>query len=340
MDVLDNTSKVSDEAVRESLLSERELRLYQNLRHDMRSILHYLTDKNIHNISVSDGGLLWIDTKEGKFNVGKVTSAESLRIIQDVAGIAHTCVRSDMPTLMTDFPFYKEFSGQRFTAMVPPVTTTPTFQIRKHSPVLICLEKYIETGRLTEAQYETVIGLIKENANILISGQPNCGKTTFMNSLISESVKQFPNDRFVILENTRELQCEALNKFSILCPENVFSMQEGVKVSMRVSPDRILAGEIIDKAAFAVGKAWNTGCRGGICTLHANDCKAALQRFSDLCMEAGLQEAPLSLIAHTIHAVIHIGKEGENPGVIKEIVRVKGLVREGNRQVFKLEQIG
>jgi Flp pilus assembly CpaF family ATPase len=84
-----------------------------------------------------------------------------------------------------------------------------------------------------------------------------------------------PTERIVILEDTRELQCEARNAVQLHTGE-VADLTRLVRVTMRLRPDRIIVGEVRGGEALALLKAWNTGHPGGITTVHANSAAAAL----------------------------------------------------------------
>ena len=82
-------------------------------------------------------------------------------------------------------------------------------------------------------------------------------------------------------------------------------------------------------------KAWNTGCPGGICTVHANGAEEAIQRILDLAMEAGLTVPPVSLVLHTIEAVVSVIRSGSKKGFINEIVTIEEY-RDGKFNFKKL----
>ena len=96
-----------------------------------------------------------------------------------------------------------------------------------------------------------------------------------------------------------------------------------LRSAMRMRPDRILIGEIRGGEALDMLKAWNTGCPGGICTVHANGAMEAIQRVMDLAMEAGLTAPPIQLVLHTIHAVVSVKRNGNQKGFIDDILTVE-----------------
>jgi len=184
------------------------------------------------------------------------------------------------------------------------------------------LDDYIQSQRITEHQAEVLCNLVKERKNILISGGPGSGKTTFTNALIVEAVKSDENQRFLILEDLPELQCSATNLVAMLTSDDV-DMTGLLRAAMRMRPDRILIGEVRGKEALDMLKAWNTGCPGGICTVHANGAEEAVQRILDLAMEAGLTVPPIALVMHTVDVIVSITRNGSQKGFINEIMTIE-----------------
>jgi type IV secretion system protein VirB11 len=108
---------------------------------------------------------------------------------------------------------------------------------------------------------------IRERRNIVIAGGTASGKTTLASALMREIVALgAPAEGIAILEDTRELQCEARNAIQ-LHTGDVADLTRLVRVTMRLRPDRIIVGEVRGGEALALLKAWNTGHPGGITTL-------------------------------------------------------------------------
>jgi type IV secretion system protein TrbB len=311
--------------VNEIMLSESQQRLYHKLYSDLgKEIIDYFADANINEIMLNPDGSLWVDSvSDGQVKVGDLNKAQAFAILHSVAGVNNFVVSQYSPRLEAELPYYKELQGQRFTGQVPPIVSSPCFTIRKKSEIVFTLENYVTSGRLSQNQLTMLENLIKDRANILVCGGPGSGKTTVTNALIVEAVKVNANQRFILLEDTPELQCTAPNKVSMLTTVDV-SMTQLLKASMRMRPDRILIGEVRGAEALDMLKAWNTGCPGGICTVHANGCEEAIQRIIDLAMEAGLNTPPFSLVAHTINAIVFVERPGNQKGFISEIVSVRG----------------
>ncbi len=75
--------------------------------------------------------------------------------------------------------------------------------------------------------------------------------------------------------------------------------------------------------ALTLLKAWNTGCPGGMATVHANGAREALQRMLDLTLEAGLQQPPIQLLLQTLDVIVGMRREEYQKGTVHEIVRLR-----------------
>lgn len=318
-------------------ITESRRRLYEKLYRDLgESIIQPLQDTNVNEIMLNPDGSLWIDSvKDGQIRIGELSETGALAIINTIAGIHGLVIANHNPHIEAELPLYLTLRGERFTAQIQPIVSKPSFCIRKRSEVVFSLADYVESGRLTQSQSNILQLLTQQRKNILVCGGPGTGKTTVTNALIIEAVKPDENQRFLILEDVPELQCSAKNKVSMLTSRYV-DMTELLRNAMRMRPDRILIGEVRGKEALTMLKAWNTGCPGGICTVHANGAEEAIQRILDLSMEAGLVVPPINLVVHTIDVIVSLVRQGTHKGFIKEILQLK----EYTNEKFEFEKLG
>jgi type IV secretion system protein VirB11 len=78
--------------------------------------------------------------------------------------------------------------------------------------------------------------------NIVVVGGTSSGKTTLVNALLAEVATT--NDRVVILEDTRELNCAAEDCVKLRTKHGVVSLADLVRSTLRLRPDRIIVGEV------------------------------------------------------------------------------------------------
>jgi flagellar protein FlaI len=139
----------------------------------------------------------------------------------------------------------------------------------------------IQSGTLSPeiaAQFWLYVeGLGVKPANIIISGGPGVGKTTLLNALFSF----IPiTDRVVVIEDTLELNTAMEDNCSRLESDEEVSMEDLVKNSLRMRPDRIIVGEVRGREAQDLMTAMNIGkyCMG---TIHASTARETILRLQN-----------------------------------------------------------
>ena len=279
-------------------------------------------------------GCLWIESHaQGMREIGdRLTETQIESLIGTVAALLGTVVHGRAPIVEGELPI----NGYRFEGILPPVSTAPTFVIRKSTSQAYTLEDYAKAGIMTTVQREVFLDAVRERRNIVIAGGTASGKTTLANALMREIVALGdPAERIVILEDTRELRCEARNAVQ-LHTGDAADLTRLVRVTMRLRPDRIIVGEVRGGEALALLKAWNTGHPGGITTVHANSAAAALLRLESLIQESGAPPQP-RLVAETVDLVAFIVRTPEGRRV-RELVRVNAY--DVARGSYLLEPVG
>ncbi|WP_215843297.1 P-type conjugative transfer ATPase TrbB [Acidithiobacillus montserratensis] len=229
-----------------------------------------------------------------------------------MADFLHTTVSREKPVVEGAMP--REFLGSRFAGAIPPLVAGASFSIRLPARSVYTPEQYVQAGIMTQAQHDAIVEAVTGRKNILVSGGTGSGKTTLSNAIIDVISKQSgPEQRIVIIEDTRELQCTAPNVVQFLTDDDAgIDMTRLLKLTLRYRPDRVLVGEVRDKAALALLKAWNTGHPGGIATLHANNPEAALLRLDQLCQEA-MVPSQQDLIREAVDLVLQIARDKSHP---------------------------
>lgn len=277
-----------------------------------------LGEDRVVELMLNPDGCLWVDRLgEGRSNSGyTVSPTNAERVIFLIASSTGAVCNAEHPILSAEFPG----SGNRFQGLIPPVVQAPTFTIRKKALMVFSLADYVEKGIMTDIQRKTISDAVHHKKNILIIGGTGSGKTTLANAILNEI--SYSGDRIVIIEDTLELQCNAQDTVFLRSREHV-SMNDLLKATMRLRPDRIVVGEVRGAEALTLLKAWNTGHPGGCATVHANSARGGLTRLEQLIQEA-IPTPQKDLIAEAVNVVVFIERY-QNDRRIREIAAVEGI---------------
>ncbi|WP_292532934.1 P-type conjugative transfer ATPase TrbB [Methylocystis sp.] len=282
-------------------------------------IADWLDDDSVVEIMLNPDGRLWLDRlTSGLEDAGaRLSPEDGERIVRLVAHHVGAEVHPGAPRVSAELPE----TGERFEGLLPPVVAAPAFAIRKPAVAVFTLDDYVAAGIMGLQQAAILRAAVVERSNILVAGGTSTGKTTLVNALLAEVAKS--NDRVVLIEDTRELQCAAPNLVALRTKEGVATLSELVRSSLRLRPDRIPIGEVRGPEALDLLKAWGTGHPGGVGTIHAGSALGALRRLEQLIQEA-VVTVPRAMIAETIQIIAVLAGRGEGRRLI-ELAAVQGL---------------
>jgi type IV secretion system protein VirB11 len=283
------------------------------------AIATFLEDPAIVEVMLNPDGRLWVDRlSSGLADTGeRLSAADGERIVRLVAHHVGAEVHAGAPRVSAELPE----TGERFEGLLPPVVAAPAFAIRKPAVAVFTLDDYVAAGIMTAGQAAALRRAVAARRNILVAGGTSTGKTTLTNALLAEVAKT--TDRVVLIEDTRELQCQAPNLVALRTKDGVVSLSDLVRSALRLRPDRIPVGEVRGAEALDLLKAWGTGHPGGVGTIHAGSGIGALRRLEQLIQEA-VVTVPRALIAETIDVVAVLAGRGSQRR-LAELVRVTGL---------------
>jgi type IV secretion system protein VirB11 len=305
----------------ESAKREVALRSEEKLRRELGFIMQELEKEGTEDILLNPDGFLWVKRRgEGMVRLCAFPPEKAQAAMASIAHFRGTEINHDHPVLETELPF----NGSRFEGLIPPIVKSPTFAIRPRPKTIFTLEQYVEGGALMERHAEFLRAAVRDRKNILVVGSTGSGKTTLVNAILDSVAKETPQHRVLLIEDTPELQCKVENFVPLLAVGSI-TMTDCLKVCMRMTPDRIIVGEVRGGEALALLKAWNTGHPGGVSTVHANDAAAGLLRVEALVAEATIAPQQ-SFIAEAINLVAFICRDSTVKAgrKVREICKVTG----------------
>lgn len=246
--------------------------------------------------------------------------------------------------IVTDFkkPFADGRWNQfRIHVIQYPISTQKTVvTLRRNSDEIWNIDQLVAASFLSSDESQWLQQQVREGENLLIVGETGSGKTTLINSLLRLVPK---NQRVIVIEDTDELvKASAYTSKLIARPATSESLPEVtlndlIKQSLRMRPDRIILGEVRGEEAKDLLLALSTGHRGFIGSLHAKSGREALWRL-EMLIQMGAPQWNLrtvrQLIYTSLNYIVVVSRDNGKRRII-ELVRLAGLEDHG----FLLEEI-
>ncbi len=297
--------------------NERIKRMNEKLLRELGpNVMAALSDDAVVEIMLNPDETLWEDRHgQGMRKIGMMDKNKSMSLLGTVAGMLNVEINGDNPIVEGELPL----DGSRFEGLIPPIVKSPVFTIRKKAHVVFTLDEYVLKNVMTNSQRDCIVKHVVAKSNILIVGGTGSGKTTLANAILGAISEHSKADRVVLIEDTYELQCSSENVV-YLRTSTTKTANDLLRATMRLRPDRICVGEVRDRSAYDLLKAWNTGHPGGLATIHANHAEAGLVRLEQLIEEAGVA-ASGRVVAQAVNLIISIQKT-EDGRKIKQICEV------------------
>jgi pilus assembly protein CpaF len=215
------------------------------------------------------------------------------------------------PTVTLTLP-----EGSRLHAALSPPARPMCVTIRRHPTSRFRdLESLAASGFLPPELIAFLEASVAGRLNVLVAGGAGAGKTTFMR-VLARSIAA--DERVVTIEDQAELHLwrELKDCISLECRapntegRGAITVQMLVHEALRMSPDRIIIGEVRGGEALDLLDAMNTGHPGSICTIHADSPRETLPRLARLALRnphAPRAEAVLLEVVHTVDLVLYAG---------------------------------
>lgn len=214
--------------------------------------------------------------------------------------------------------FYGELNGAKFRFSLIHASTSP----QKKSKLFLRSLSSKPHAISSFGANDDLINLIKNKKNILIAGSTGSGKTSLLNSCLDYIN---PSEHIVILEDTYEISTSQKFETRFLSGDTEStSLKSYLSYSLRLSPDRIILGEMRSHEVVPFLMAMNTGHKGLMGTIHASSAVDAIYRmallFTLYAEKAGLEYPKvIELICRNLEFVIFM----ENKK-IQQIIRILG----------------
>lgn len=285
-----------------------------------------LRDPDVTEVMVNAPDAVYVE-RNGRLELSAAQFADEMHIRRTIDKIVSRVGRRiDESSPMVDA---RLLDGSRVNAIIPPLAVDhPVLTIRKFAADPFTDLDLIDFGTMTPRVASFLEACVRGKLNVLVSGGTGAGKTTTLNVLSG----YIPNDeRIVTIEDAAELQLHQEHVIRLEArPANIegrgeITIRDLVKNSLRMRPDRIVVGEVRDRAALDMLQAMNTGHDGSICTVHANSPRDVLSRVETMVLMAGV-ELPVRAIREQVSSAI-------------DLVVQQTRLRDGSRKITHISEV-
>ncbi|GHH62478.1 CpaF family protein [Lentzea cavernae] len=305
-----------------------------------------LADHEIENININ-GDRVFVRCADGtRKRLPQIVASdgELIDLIRDLAarsGVEERRFDRGSPIVNFQLP-----GGERVSAVMA-VTTRPSVSIRRHRFSNVDLAQLRELGTIDLALESFLAALVRAKRNVLVTGGTSIGKTTMLRGLASAIP---PWERLVTIEDVFEL---GLDENGALHPDVValqarepniegqggISMSDLVWQSLRMSPDRVIVGEVRGPEVIPLTNAMSMGNDGSMGTLHSSSSGGAFTKLAAYAVQ-GRERLPIEatnlLVATALHFVVHLDKPRDD-GSRRVVSSVREVIGAEGAQVISNE---
>lgn len=215
----------------------------------------------------------------------------------------------------------------------------PSLTVRKRNKqAALDLADLIDRLMMNDEMADLVIRAIRGKANIVIAGPTNTGKTTVLRAFAKAAVPTW--ERLITIEDIDELQlvdvfpdCVSLVGHEKTDPDSAeadVSIHALFVNALRMTPDRLVVGEVRGIEAKDVLEAAATEQGGMLFTVHLNRPDLLFQRFHSMLMNSNLMlpyDVVESQVKNALNIIIQINRpaneEGRMTRRITEIAEIR-----------------
>lgn len=215
------------------------------------------------------------------------------------------------------------------------VAKRPCLSIRKNLLHDATLKDLTAKGMLDDKLAAFLTALVGARFNLLISGGTADGKTTLLRALLGTLP---PGTRLVTIEDTFELNLDQYphRHRDVVAYQAREPNTEGVgeipqaelvRWALRMTPDRVIVGELRRDEFIPMCNAMNQGLDGSMATVHASSSEQVVERLINLGLQSPERlpaEATVRLLGSAVHFVIQLGRQRDKTRVITSIREVCG----------------
>jgi len=239
-------------------------------------LLELIDDERVSDILLSSSGSQ-IDCGNGLENLNEILSET------EIAALARELIQLGGRRLDHANPFADVSlpGGLRVHAALKSGCSQQTLiSIRLHQASPLSLDELLIPTFASAAHQAQIREIALTGQSFLITGPTGSGKTTLLRAMLSET-----SERIIAVEDVTELASRNIiglqSRSSNVEGQGEIGLDQLVRESLRMRPDRIVVGEVRGSELLSMLQALNTGHRGAT-TIHANSLSQVPERLSTI----------------------------------------------------------
>ncbi|MGH4029353.1 CpaF family protein [Actinomycetota bacterium Odt1-20B] len=320
-------------AVIEAVVEERIARAVEDALFGTGGLERLLADTTLENICVNGCDVVWVKDAAGAWHREGAVAASDAELVELVRNLAARAGGEErrfdrgVPRLNLQLP-----DGSRLFAVMA-VCGRVSLTIRRHRFPAASMSELVRLGVCDEAMADFLRALVRARKNIVIGGGTNVGKTTVLRAFAHEIPS---HERLVTIEDTFELgldtdQVAHPNVVALQAREPNIEGQGGidqaelVRWGLRMSPDRVIVGEIRGAEVIPMCNAMSQGNDGSLSTIHASTSRGVFTKLASYAAQSPERltlEATNLMVASAVHFVVHLGWDAGGRRVIDSVREV------------------
>lgn len=294
-----------------------------------------LDDERIVNIHANGCDVVFVEYEDGrKERVESIaaTDGELIELVREVGrryGLSEREFNPSHPELNLQLP-----DGSRLFATAW-VCSRPVLAIRRHRYLKVDLDDLVGLGTIDRGMASFLGAAVRARKQIMIAGATGAGKTTTLRALATEIP---PEERIVTVETELEL---GIDRYPELHPDCIalearqanvegvgaVSAAHLVRMSLRMSPDRVIVGEVRGDEVIPMLNAMSQGNDGSMCTIHADSSAGVFRKLGLYAIQSPERlplEATHLLAASAIDLVVFLARP-RHRRVVSSVRQVTGF---------------
>ncbi len=219
--------------------------------------------------------------------------------------------------------------GTRLTAAVAPVTSRGACLVLKKVPTQMPQLADLGTqGAMSPGMADFLATCVTARRNILVCGGPNSGKTSIVAALAAASPA---GERVISIEEVAELSIAREEWIQLetrvgIGKNSDVDLAALLETAIRLSPDRLVVGEVRGREALPLVHALNASIDGAVVGMTGEGANSALTRLATLSRLTAptAVDAVRELVAQAFEIVIHVARWSDGSLRVLSIDEVVG----------------